>query len=87
MDLQLRLLEDFLHFIGVGFIEVHLGFVLVLPRLQLGLGAVFQCLFVGHFASRKVHLLNDVLLEHQRVNLALEIVVSFVRRTLQHFDS
>ena len=36
-DLQLCLLEDFLHFIGVGFIEVHLGFVLVLPRLQLGL--------------------------------------------------
>jgi hypothetical protein len=85
--LQLRLLEDFLHFVGIGFIEIHLGFMLVLSCLQLGFRTVFERLFIRHFASRKMHLLNDVLLEHQGVNLALEIVISFVRRTLQHFDS
>jgi hypothetical protein len=55
----------------------------VLASLEVSTFGVLEGLGVD-LASGEMHLLDDVLLEHEGVDLALEVVVSLVGRPLQH---
>ena len=65
LHLQFCLLEYLLHLVIVGFIEIHLRLMFILPRLQIRLEAVIKRLLVDRPSCCEVHLLDDVLLEHE----------------------
>lgn len=85
-DVDICFFEDLLNLTVIGFIEIHLCLVLVLPLLQLGSLALLDALLVHRRPFCEVHLLDDVFLEHEGVDLALEVIVAAVGSTLQDFD-
>ena len=74
--MNLSFLQNFLNFTIIGFIEIHLRFMLIFSFLQFCSLALLDG-SLGHlFTGGKVHLLYNMFFEHEGVNFSFEVVVA-----------